>query len=71
MNARRSPSWPARLADWDSLGQTVLLKGVNDNVATMKDLVHRLVMMRSGRTTFTSATRFPARRISARRSAKA
>lgn len=26
--------------------QTVLLKGVNDNVETMKDLVHRLLMMR-------------------------
>jgi len=38
----------ARLADSGiPLGsQTVLLKGVNDNVATMKDLVHRLVMMR-------------------------
>ncbi len=38
----------ARLADAGiPLGsQTVLLKGVNDSVATMKDLVHRLVMMR-------------------------
>jgi lysine 2,3-aminomutase len=26
--------------------QTVLLKGVNDNVATMKELVHRLLLMR-------------------------
>lgn len=38
----------ARLADAGiPLGsQTVLLKGVNDNVATMKELVHRLLMMR-------------------------
>jgi len=38
----------ARLADAGiPLGsQTVLLKGVNDDVATMKELVHRLLMMR-------------------------
>jgi lysine 2,3-aminomutase len=38
----------ARLADAGiPLGsQTVLLKGVNDNVETMKELVHRLLMMR-------------------------
>jgi len=38
----------ARLADSGiPLGsQTVLLKGVNDNVPTMKDLIHRLLMMR-------------------------
>ncbi len=38
----------ARLADAGiPLGsQTVLLKGVNDNVPTMKELVHRLLMMR-------------------------
>ena len=38
----------ARLADAGiPLGsQTVLLKGVNDSVSTMKDLIHRLLMMR-------------------------
>jgi lysine 2,3-aminomutase len=38
----------ARLADAGiPLGsQTVLLRGINDNVATMRELVHRLVMMR-------------------------
>ena len=29
-----------------SFAQTVLLKGVNDEVETMKKLVHRLLMMR-------------------------
>jgi lysine 2,3-aminomutase len=35
------------VSDWSTLGsQTVLLKGVNDSVDTMKQLVHKLLMMR-------------------------
>ncbi|GFO82792.1 MAG: hypothetical protein A49_24190 [Methyloceanibacter sp.] len=51
--------------------QTVLLKGINDSVDTLKALYHGLLMRRVRPTTFTSATRSPAPRISARRSTKA
>ena len=48
--------------------QTVLIRGVNDDVETMKQLMHGLLSSACGPTTSTSATRSRARRTCARRS---